>query len=667
MPSHLADAEPSFDVAVFGEAMLLLVADTPGPIENASSFYKRTAGAETNVAIGLSRLGLKVGWASRLGTDSMGRALLGAMQQEGIDCSKVVCDPSQRTGFQFKGRVTDGSDPPVEYHRKGSAASHMGPADVDAGWLSSARHLHATGVFAAISDTSLQAALKCMEVMRAAGRTISFDTNLRPTLWSSTGEMRRWINELASRADWVMPGIEEGLLLTGESSPEGIAAFYRRRGASLVVVKLGPDGAYYDSASAGTGRIEGFPVEKVIDTVGAGDGFAAGLVSALLEGRSVPEAVRRGAWIGARAVQVLGDTEGLPTRAELDASGIESPLAPPASAASPARTFAARKNVLVFRELPEDQLARLREAHEVTIANPRVPAEQAAFDAALPMAHGLIGSSQRIDDALLARAPRLEVVSSVSVGVDNYALSALHARGIVLCHTPGVLDETVADTVFGLLMATSRRIVELSNLVREGRWTRNIGEDSFGFDVHGKTLGLLGFGRIGQAIARRAALGFGMKVLYHARHEVDLKAHAPQLQGKATHTPLGELLAASDFVVAMLPLSESTRGMLDARVFEAMRPGAIFVNGGRGATVDEADLLAALDSGHLRAAGLDVFAQEPLPQESPLRTHPRVTPLPHIGSATHETRHAMAELATTNLLKVLAGEKPLTPYDTSLA
>lgn len=315
--------EPAaFDVALFGEAMLLLVADRPGPLEDAQSFYKRTAGAETNVAIGLSRLGLKVGWASRLGTDSMGRALLAAMRAEGIDCSHVITDATQRTGFQFKGRVTDGSDPPIEYHRKGSAASHMGPADVDEAWLRSARHLHATGVFAAISDTSLQAALKSMDVMRAAGRTISFDTNLRPTLWSSTETMRHWVNELAARADWVLPGIEEGLLLTGHSKPEDVAKFYRERGAKLVVVKLGAEGAYYDSDVAGTGRIDGFPVKEVVDTVGAGDGFAAGVVSALLEGLSVPDAVRRGAWIGARAVQVLGDTEGLPTRAQLDEAGL---------------------------------------------------------------------------------------------------------------------------------------------------------------------------------------------------------------------------------------------------------------------------------------------------------------------------------------------------------
>lgn len=311
----------AFDVATFGEAMLLLVAHEPGPLENATLFHKRTAGAETNVAIGLARLGLKVGWASRLGTDSMGRALLAAMQGEGIDCSHVVCDAAQKTGFQFKGRVTDGSDPPVEYHRKGSAASQMQPGDIDEAWLRSARHLHATGVFAAVSDSTLPTALRTLEIARAAGRTISFDTNLRPTLWGSMERMRRCINDLAARADWVLPGIEEGYLLTGEDTPEGVARFYRERGAKLVVVKLGPEGAYYDSDTEGTGRVDGFPVKEVIDTVGAGDGFAAGVISALLEGRSVPDAVRRGAWIGARAVQVLGDTEGLPTRAELEAAG----------------------------------------------------------------------------------------------------------------------------------------------------------------------------------------------------------------------------------------------------------------------------------------------------------------------------------------------------------
>jgi phosphogluconate 2-dehydrogenase len=324
-----------------------------------------------------------------------------------------------------------------------------------------------------------------------------------------------------------------------------------------------------------------------------------------------------------------------------------------------------KKNVLVFRALPEDQLARLQAAHHVVVADPRKEPE--AFAAALHAANGLIGSSYNVDAALLDKAPRLEVISSVSVGVDNYALAELHQRGIVLCHTPDVLTETVADTVFAILMATQRRVVELSNLVREGRWTKNIGEELFGTDVHGKTLGILGFGRIGQAVARRAALGFGMPVLYHSRRAVDLAAQAPELQGRATHTPLDDLLARADIVLAMLPLTDATRGMIDAGFFARMKPGASFINGGRGATVNEDALLQALDQGTLRAAGLDVFAKEPLPAESPLRTHPRVTPLPHIGSATHETRHAMAELATTNLLQVLAGEKPTAPYDTASA
>jgi phosphogluconate 2-dehydrogenase len=322
-----------------------------------------------------------------------------------------------------------------------------------------------------------------------------------------------------------------------------------------------------------------------------------------------------------------------------------------------------RCKVLVFRSLPADQLARLQAEHEVVCADPKNPVQRAGFDAALADAEGLIGASYPIDAALLQRAPQLRVVSSVSVGVDNYDLDALNARNIMLCHTPGVLDETVADTVFALLMATSRRVVELSQLVREGHWQRNIDEALFGFDVHCKTLGLLGFGRIGQSIARRAALGFRMPVLYSTRHPVNLASQAPELQGVADRVPQEALLARSDFVVAMLPLTESTRGMVNASMFDGMKPGAIFINGGRGATVVEDDLLAALDSGHLRAAGLDVFAKEPLPMDSPLRTHPKVTPLPHIGSATLETRHAMAVLATDNLLDALAGKKPKAVYD----
>ena len=310
------------DVAVFGEAMTLFIAGETGPLELVETFHRRMAGAEINVAVGLARLGLRVGWASRLGADSLGRYLLAELRKEGVDCAKVVCDPAQRTGFQFKGRVDDGSDPPVEYHRKGSAASLMGPEDVDAAWLQATRHLHATGVFAAISPTSLAAAHRTVDIALAAGRSVSFDPNLRPTLWASTEVMRTEINRLAAKAHAVLPGLEEGRLLTGEQTAEGIARFYRDAGARLVVVKLGEAGAYYDDADAGTGYVEGFPVARVVDTVGAGDGFAVGVISALLEGRGVQDAVRRGSWIGSRQVQVPGDSEGLPTRAELEAAGL---------------------------------------------------------------------------------------------------------------------------------------------------------------------------------------------------------------------------------------------------------------------------------------------------------------------------------------------------------
>lgn len=309
---------PKLDVVTFGEAMVLFVAEQSGPLEGVGSFSKRTAGAETNVAIGLARLGFKVGWASRLGDDSFGHYLLASMHAEGIDCRRVACVADRRSGFMLKGRVDDGSDPPIEYHRRGSAASAMDASDVDPDWLRSARHLHATGVFAAISPSTLQAARASIEHMRAAGRTVSFDPNLRPSLWPSIDHMRREINALAARASWVMPGLEEGRLLTRQDTPEGIARFYRDAGADLAVVKLGAAGAYFDGP-AGSGHVPGVRVDKVVDTVGAGDGFAVGLISALLEGQDVASAARRGTWIGARAVRVVGDTEGLPTRVQLDA------------------------------------------------------------------------------------------------------------------------------------------------------------------------------------------------------------------------------------------------------------------------------------------------------------------------------------------------------------
>jgi 2-dehydro-3-deoxygluconokinase len=313
------------DVVTLGEAMGLLAARESGPLDEAMSFDKRSAGAETNVAVGLARLGLRVGWVSRLGDDSLGRWLLRCFQAEGIDCTHVVVDPTQRTGLMFKGRSDDGSDPPIEYHRQGSAASCLRPEDLDAEWLTSARHLHVTGIFPALAAGTMAATERAIASMHGAGRSLSFDPNLRPALWPSVDMMRDSVNRLAEGCDWVLPGLAEGRLLTGCHDAPAIAAFYRRRGARLVVVKLGADGAWFDG-DGGAGHVPAVPVAQVVDTVGAGDGFAVGLISGLLEGLPVPLAVRRGAWIGARAVQVRGDTDGLPTRAVLDAAGLTGSL-----------------------------------------------------------------------------------------------------------------------------------------------------------------------------------------------------------------------------------------------------------------------------------------------------------------------------------------------------
>lgn len=301
--------------------MALFSAGEPGPLAQAQHFQKSAAGAEINVAIGLARLGLRVGWCSRLGRDAWGSYLIELLRGERIDCSRVTLDAARPTGLMFKSRAEGGADPQIAYHRSGSAASHIGPGEIDESWLCAARHLHSTGVFAGVSAGTLATQQRAMDLMRGAGRSVSFDPNLRPTLWASPGAMRSAINDLAARADWVLPGIDEGRLLTGESTPEAIAHFYRQRGAAVVVVKLGKDGAYFDGPS-GCGHVAGFPVARVVDTVGAGDGFAVGVISALLAGLPLAQAVRRGAWIGARAVQVVGDSEGLPTRAELEAAGM---------------------------------------------------------------------------------------------------------------------------------------------------------------------------------------------------------------------------------------------------------------------------------------------------------------------------------------------------------
>ncbi|MFD2883773.1 2-hydroxyacid dehydrogenase [Pseudomonas lini] len=313
-----------------------------------------------------------------------------------------------------------------------------------------------------------------------------------------------------------------------------------------------------------------------------------------------------------------------------------------------------KKQVVLYKKLSPLLMARLHEQTEVTLIDNLDAEGLAKLRQALPCAHGLLGASLKLDAGLLDLAPNLEAIASVSVGVDNYDIDYLTERRILLSNTPDVLTETTADTGFALILATARRVVELANMVRAGQWNRNIGPAHFGSDVHGKTLGIIGMGRIGEALAQRGHFGFGMPVLYHS--------HSPkpavEQRFNAQYRSLSELLQQADFVCLTLPLTAETEGLIGAEQFALMRPETIFINISRGKVVDEPALIEALQQKRIRAAGLDVFEREPLGQDSPLLQLNNVVATPHIGSATHETREAMARCAVDNLLAALAGERP---------
>lgn len=308
------------EILAFGEAMTLFIAEAAGELAEVERFQRRIAGADTNVAIGLARLGFHVGWLSRVGDDAFGHYIRRTLEAEGLDCRHLTLMPDAATGLVFKERAEDGADPHVEYFRRGSAASRLGPDDANAVDFAAARHLHATGIPPALSSSCRELSWHMLDRARQAGASISFDPNLRPSLWASEAEMRDTLNAMAGQADWVLPGLAEGQRLTGLETPHDIAGFYLDRGARAVIIKLGPEGSYYRGRLAGTDEhfsVPGIDVREVIDTVGAGDGFAVGVISALLDGRSPYEALQRGNLIGALAVQVPGDMEGLPHRERL--------------------------------------------------------------------------------------------------------------------------------------------------------------------------------------------------------------------------------------------------------------------------------------------------------------------------------------------------------------
>ncbi|HHD2729475.1 TPA: glyoxylate/hydroxypyruvate reductase GhrB, partial [Citrobacter freundii] len=294
-----------------------------------------------------------------------------------------------------------------------------------------------------------------------------------------------------------------------------------------------------------------------------------------------------------------------------------------------------KPSIILYKALPDDLLHRLEEHFTVTRVPNLRPETVAQHAEAFANAEGLLGSSEAVNTALLEKMPKLRATSTISVGYDNFDVDALNARKVLLMHTPTVLTETVADTVMALVLSTARRVVEVAERVKVGEWTKSIGPDWFGTDVHHKTLGIVGMGRIGLALAQRAHFGFSMPILYNARR------HHQEAEERfnARYCDLDTLLQESDFVCLILPLTDETHHLFSTEQFAKMKSSAIFINAGRGPVVDEKALIAALQNGEIHAAGLDVFEQEPLPADSPLLSLPNVVAVPHIGSATHETRY----------------------------
>jgi len=311
-----------------------------------------------------------------------------------------------------------------------------------------------------------------------------------------------------------------------------------------------------------------------------------------------------------------------------------------------------KPSVILYKALPDALQQRLENHFTVTRVNNLSPETVQQHADAFAGAVGLLGSSEKVDAALLEKMPKLRATSTISVGYDNFDVDALNARNVLLMHTPTVLTETVADTLMALVLSSARRVVEVAERVKAGEWTKSIGPDWFGTDVHGKTLGIVGMGRIGLALAQRAHFGFNMPILYNARHQ----HKEAEERFNARYCELDTLLQEADFVCLILPLTDETHHLMGKAQFKKMKKSAIFINAGRGPVVDEQALIAALKNGEIHAAGLDVFEQEPLPASSELLKLPNVVALPHIGSATHETRYNMAACAVDNLIDALQGK-----------
>jgi 2-dehydro-3-deoxygluconokinase len=308
------------DVITFGESMVLFNPSKKGPLRYVSQFEKTIGGAESNVAIALARLGHQVSWVSRLGDDEFGLFIRNFIRGEGVDTSSITFDPTRPTGIFFKERH-DAKDPKVNYYRTFSAASCMGRTHLKESEIAKAKFLHITGITAALSPSCRDLIYYALDIAKKHKVMVVFDPNIRLKLWSED-EAQEVLMDIASKSDIVLPGIEEGRLLTGEVTAEKIAKRLIQNGAKAVVVKLGAQGAFYHTEEKQE-YVGGFKIESVVDTVGAGDGFAAGFISGLLRGWSYQQAVALGNRVGASAVTVPGDVEGYPYWSEIDPDRME--------------------------------------------------------------------------------------------------------------------------------------------------------------------------------------------------------------------------------------------------------------------------------------------------------------------------------------------------------
>lgn len=298
-----------------GEPMGLLIAQSEGSLDSVEGFTLAVAGAEFNVATGAARLGHFVSYLTKLGNDPFGTRITNTLTANKIDSSNVLTSDTNTTGFMLKSKVSKG-DPEIFYFRKGSAASTLDASDVEKIDFSKFDYVHLTGIFPALTDSTRAAMMALIKKAKELGLFISFDPNLRPQLWPSQEVMVKTLNELASYADLVLPGCGEGKILCGSEDPSKINDFYRSLGARMVGTKLGPDGALVREGD-NEYKVPGFIIDKVVDTVGAGDGFACGVITGLMEGLSLEKAVERGAAIGAIQCTFAGDNEGLPTQEQL--------------------------------------------------------------------------------------------------------------------------------------------------------------------------------------------------------------------------------------------------------------------------------------------------------------------------------------------------------------